>query len=168
MTKRKEIEIIEDGKHSFEDVLDVPSGTTEITKKVIKSEVSEHELYDDKDREIEEDFAEVQDKAFELYEYLFDEMDDADPGKRARLAEVAGQLLNTALSAGERRRVLKKHIDDLKHKKETAKGGKSGSGSTTNNIIISSQTELLRMLNKDTDDDSKVIDSNDYEHKEDE
>ena len=167
MTKRKETEVVEEIEHSFEKVLDVPEGSTEISKTVIESELIEHDSYDEKDKEIEEDFADVQDKALELYDYLFDEMDDADPGKRARLAEVAGQLLNTALSAGERRRVLKQHIDILKHKKETAKGGKSGSGNTTNNIIVSSQTELLRLLNKETNDNSKVIDSEDYEHNED-
>ena len=114
MTERKISKVVENTEHSFEKVLDVPSGTTELTKKRIRSEIKPYDDYDDKDDEIEEDMVNVQDRALELYEYLVDEIDDADQGKRARLAEVAGQMLNTALSATEKRRLMKQQKDILK------------------------------------------------------
>jgi hypothetical protein len=100
----------------------------------------------------------------ELYEYLVDEIDDADPSKRSRLAEVAGQILNTALSASEKRRVLKQHIDTLKQKeKALGKGGKQ-----TNNLIIGTHDDVLKLIEKGLafDQDEEPTDDRVLEHKE--
>jgi hypothetical protein len=158
MTSRKIEKVTEKTGHSFEDVLGVPPNTTEISKTRVTSELVISPDYDEKDVEIEEDIADIQDKALELYEYLYDELDDADQSKKARLAEVAGQLLNTALSATERRRVMKQHIDILKQKDRvlTNKGG----GKTTNNIaLIGSLEDALALIDSTTKTDE--IDPND-------
>lgn len=145
MTDRKVEQIITPTEHSFETVLGVPSGTTEMVKTVVTSKPVQHETYDDKDVEIDEDILVVHDKALELYDVLMSEIDDAAPNSVARLAEVAGQMLNTALSASEKRRDLKKHKDILQHKERTpGKGG--GKIVTNNNMFVGSHEELMKMI----------------------
>lgn len=164
MTERKVEKVVETIEHSFENVLGVPSGTTEIEKTRVVSEPTQPDEYDTKDNEIEEDLVEIQDKALELHEHLVDEIEDADPSKRARLAEVADQVLNTALSSLDKRRSLKQHKDILKQK-DRAIDKKGGPGGTTqNNLFIGSHDEVLEYLAKNlATDDDKIIDHKDDE-----
>lgn len=157
MTERKVEKVIETFEHSFETVLDVPPGTTEIEKTRIVSKPIIHQEYDAKDNEIEEDLISIHDKALELHEVLVDEIDDTDQSKRARLAEVADQVLNTALSAVDKRRSLKQHVDSLKQKDRAI--DKKGSGPTTNNnLFVGSHEDMLEFVAKSLgDDDSNVI-----------
>jgi hypothetical protein len=164
MTRRKIEEVTENTSHSFEDVLDVPSGSTEITKKKVVSEKVDSELYDDKDEELDDDLRAIQDTALEMYEAIAEEMEDSDPSKRARLAEVSGQLLNVSLGALKERASHKKHKDTL-DQKDRALDKKSGSsgGVTNNNTFIGSQTELLEFFEnaakkESSDDDPSIID----------
>lgn len=160
MTKRKTEQLTETIGHSFEAVLEVPPNTTEIVKTRVTSELIVHDDYDDKDAEIEEDITEIQDKALELYDYMVDEIEDADPSKRSRLAEVAGQLLNTALSATEKRKALKEHKDKLKQKDKVIAG--KGNGKTTNNVFVGSHEDLMKILSKGDEEESpERIDPND-------
>jgi hypothetical protein len=145
MTERKTERVVETREHSFEKVLGIPSGTTEIVKTRVTSVTAPHDDYDGKDEEIEQDFLDVHDKAMELFDYLADEIDDADQSKRSRLAEVAGQLLNTALNASERRRVLKQHIDVTKQKDRVIDNKATG-GQTNNNILVASHEELMKLM----------------------
>lgn len=156
MTKRKTEKVVEKITHSFEDVLGVPPNTTEVVKTRVSSELTVHEDYDSKDVEIEEDITGIQDKALELYEYMVDEIEDTDQSKRARLAEVAGQLLNTALSAAEKRKALKQHIDILKQKDKVIAG--KGDGKTTNNVFVGTHDDLMKLLG---DGPPEPIDPND-------
>jgi len=157
MTERKVEVITEPTEHSFEKVLGVPSGTTEMTQIVVKSKTDPHELYDKKDDEIEEDFLNIYDKALEMFERLMIEIDDVDQSKRSRLAEVANQTLNTALTAAKERRGLKEHIDVLSQK-ERAISKKASSGKiTNNNLFVGSHAQLLDALAGKVEDE-KIID----------
>mgnify|MGYP000958940044 CR=1 FL=1 len=159
MTTRKTEKIVENTGHAFEDVLGVPANTTEIARTRVTSELTVGADYDEKDIEIEEDIVDIQDKALELHETMLDAIDGAEQSKKARLAEVAGQLLNTALSATEKRRVMKQHIDLLKQKDRVLS---SRGGNTTNNIaFVGSLEDALRAIDSNSgkvdSDDSPII-----------
>lgn len=146
MTTRKTERVTKTTEHAFEESLGVPSGTTETEMVKVTSEPCQHESYDEKDSEIEDDFVDIQDKAVELYELLLDELSGAEPGKVARLAEVANSALNTALAASDRRRNMKEHIDKLKQKERM--GNKSGGPKTTNNnLIVATHEQVLGLIN---------------------
>lgn len=167
MTERKVEKVVETREHSFENVLGIPSGSTEVVKTRITSETKPHDDYDEKDGEIEQDFLDVHDKAMELYETLLDEIDDADQAKVSRLSEVAGQILNTALNASERRRVLKQHIDTIKQKDRVI-DNKSGPTNQTNNILVGTHEDLQALLDKmeangETDDTLAALDAIDHD-----
>jgi hypothetical protein len=155
MTKRNVEKIIDTTEHPFEQILGVSSGTTEIIKTQVVSEPVEHESFDSKDSEIEEDILIVHDKALELYEYIVDELNDSDPSKKSRLAEVAGQLLNTALSATEKRRVMKQHKDVLEHK-DRVLANKGGKKITNTTVFVGSFKELMGVV-KTPEDDSTIL-----------
>jgi hypothetical protein len=159
MTESKTEKVVETIEHSFEGVLGVPPGTTEIVKTRVKSEPVIHEDYDHKDSEIEDDFVKIYDKAMELFENLLDEIEDADQSKRARIAEVANQTLSTALNAAEKRKGLKQHIDILKQK-ERAINKKAHGGKQVNNLFIGSHEKLIDLLDRHSNepDDSTIID----------
>lgn len=160
MTQRKTEKVVETKEHSFETVLGIPSGTTEVVKTRVTSTTKKHDDYDHKDDEIEEDFLSIHDNAMELFELLMDEIDDTDQSKRSRLAEVAGQLLNTALTASERRRVLKAHIDTTKQKERALDNKAGAGGKTVNNVFFGTHEEMMKLgdeLRRATTDDSKVI-----------
>ena len=167
MTERKIEKVVETTEHSFENVLDIPSGTTEIEKTRVTSEIIEYDEYDEKDSEIEADLVMIQDKALELYEFLVDEIEDADPSKRARLAEVADQILNTALSSSDKRRALKQHKDVLKQK-DRVLSKKSGGKTTNNNLFIGSHADMLKYIEAslaESESDTKVIEHDSEDNK---
>jgi len=154
MTRRKIEEITEEVENSFEDVLGVPSGTTEVTKKIVTRDSVESDLYDDKDTELDEELKELQNSAEEMFEMLAEEMEDAEPSKRARLAEVSGQMLNISLGAIKERSKHKQHKDTLHQKsKSLDKRGSSG-GTTNNNVFVGGHSELLDFLRSNNADDA--------------
>lgn len=161
MTRRKVEEVTGETEHAFEDVLGVPSGTTEVTKKMVVSERVESPLYDEKDYELDDDLRELQDNALEMHEQLVEEMEDAEPAKRARLAEVSGQMLNISLGALKERSKHKQHKDTLQQKdKALSKKGSSG-GTTNNNVFVGSHEELMALLDANSgepSEDPNVID----------
>jgi hypothetical protein len=160
MTRRKIEEVTEETENSFEDILEVPSGTTEVTKKIVVSERVESELYDQKDYELDDDLRKLQDNALTMHESLVDEMEDAEPSKKARLAEVSGQMLSITLGALKERNKHKQHKDSLNQKdKALDKKGSSSGGRTTNNVFVGSQDDLLEFIrnNTDTSEDPNVI-----------
>jgi hypothetical protein len=157
MTTRKTEKIVETVGHAFEDVLGVPANTTELSKTRVTSELAVSSDYDEKDVEIEEDIVDIQDKALELHETLLDEIDQAEQSKKARLAEVAGQLLNTALSATEKRRVMKQHIDLLKQKDRVLANRGGGGGPTNTIAFVGSLEDALDAI----DSHSRKVESED-------
>ena len=164
MTNRKVEKIVETKEHSLEHVLGVPSGTTEMVKTKISSDPVPHEGYDEKDNEIEEDFLHAHDKALELYNILLEEVDDADPSKRARLAEVAGQILGQAVTTTEKRRLMKQH-KDIMAQKGTESGKGLPRGSTTNNLFVGSFESLMNAV-EHSEESKEIIESSDYDDSE--
>jgi len=137
MTEKTEKKIIT--THPLEDFFNMESGTTEIVKHERRTEISKPEEYDNKDSEIETDFQEIYDKAISGYENLTEQTEDIEPRYVARVAEVALQHLNTALSAAALKSKLKEHKDKLELKKTIGDGGKG-------NTIVVDRNELLKAI----------------------
>lgn len=141
MTIRKIKEILEVKSHPLEAHFDIPSGTTEFTRTERQTILTKGEGYDDKDTELEVGYQEVADAALDLVHSLREHMQTAEPRSLARLAEVAGQQLNTALSAVEKKAKLKQHKDNYKLRKDKADAPKN-----INNTLIIDRNTLLEML----------------------
>lgn len=112
------------------------------------SENISHPEYDSKDTEIESQFQEIYDKALDAFDVQVEDTSDIEGKYMARNAEVANQLLTTALAAAKEKSNLKKHSDHLKIKRPTSD---SNSGSTTNiqnNNIIMDRNELLKIMSQ--------------------
>ena len=125
-------------EHPLEEMFGIASGTTEVeTVHLQTTEMATVELYDDKDREIEEQFQEVYDAAMTSFADQAGLLLAADPKYSARNMEVANSYLNTALAAA-------KEKANLKLGKE--KNATSGGPKTVNNNLIMDRNELLKML----------------------
>ena len=127
--------------HPMEDVLNIESGTTPMTKVERTSDLVPTEAFDEKDVEIEEQFQEVYDSAMGAFEGQMDEAELVEGKYKARNGEVAVQFLNAALAAAKEKSGLKQHKDKL----SVAKGKISGGG-RSNNLIIADRNELLKEI----------------------
>jgi hypothetical protein len=125
--------------HPFEDIFDIESGTTLIdTPDLQEIKTNTFDLYDDKDREIEEQYQTVYNAAFNAFLSQANTVDrGGDPRFHTSHLEVANQFLSTALQAV-------KEKADLKYKKE--KNTASSTKNITNNNLIIDRNELLKHL----------------------
>ena len=69
--------------------------------------------------------------------------------------------MNTALSAAEKKKALKQHIDILKQKDKVITS--KGDGKTNNNVFVGTNDDLMKLLGNGTPDpldpnDTSVID----------
>jgi len=127
--------------HPCEDYFDIEPNSTElIIPKQRQVELSKPETYDEKDTEIEENYQEVYDKSMDMFDVLERTMEGVDSKYRARNAEVAIQMLNTALSAAKEKGSLKSHKDKMEH--TTSKGGPVINANTIN----ISTSDLIKQL----------------------
>jgi hypothetical protein len=125
-------------EHPMEDVFDIESGTTLITKEeVVSGELVLPGNYDDKDHEIEDQFQEVYDAAMTSFADQAGLLLTSDPKYSARNMEVANAFLNTALAAAKEKSSVKQHKDKL---------SKTDGPKTVNNNLIMDRNELLKML----------------------
>lgn len=99
--------------HPLEDFFNIEPNTTQVVKTEQKTELVQYEEYDEKDKEIEENFQEIFDKAMNGYETLTDDINGIEGRFRARVSEVAVQHLNTALQAASKKADLKQTKDKL-------------------------------------------------------
>lgn len=166
MTKKETKTVTRQSENSIENVLGVPSGTTEIEETKVNLIPVEYEEYDDKDRELEEDYVDIQERALELYETVLDKLDDASPDKIARLVEVATAVLNTSLTAVEKRRIQKEVKDKILEKQRSSKNPKRG-GNTTNNIVVGTHSDLISLIAQAKEAEN-IIEHDDYEGVDDE
>ena len=107
-----------------------------------------HDPYDNKDVEIETQYQEVYDKAMEAFECQQDAAEDIEGRFLAKNAEVANQLLSTALSAAKEKANLKSRSDQLQLRKQNPQSTDQ-SGSTTNiqhNNLIMDRNEILKLI----------------------
>lgn len=125
--------------HPLEEVLDIEENTTVVPVKQVTTDLVVSEKYDEKDRELDGQFQEVYDAAFEAFENQAEEAELIDPKYKARNAEVAVQYLNTALQAAREKSNLKQHADKVQI-------AVTKSSTTVNNNLIVDRNDLLRTL----------------------
>jgi hypothetical protein len=157
MATRKIDEIVKLGSHPLEKHFDVEENSTEMVVYRRNTELEEYQEYDTKDKEIEQDYQLVMDRALDMADKLSEYIDGGAEAKfLARLAEVAAQQLNIALSAAEKKAKLKDTKDKFVHRKNTTPGNKT---INNNNITITmDRNELLKSLMRDADViDAEVI-----------
>lgn len=154
MSIRKIDEIVKLGKHPLEEHFDIERGSTEIVVTKRNTELTEYQPYDEKDKELEQDYQLVMDSALDLVDRLREHIDGGAEAKfLARLAEVAGQNLSLALTAAEKKAKLKDNKDKFNFRKSAAPGNKNITNNTT---IIATQSEVLAALGLSRSED--VID----------
>ena len=129
--------------HPLEETFDIEENTTVVPYKEVKTDLVIHEPYDNKDQELDEQFQEVYDAAYEAFENSREDVEMIDPKYKARNSEVAVQYLNTALQAAREKSVLKQHSDKIVI---SATKGPSIDG---DNITVD-RNELLRALQNRT------------------
>jgi DNA uptake protein ComE-like DNA-binding protein len=124
---------VEMDEHPYEDIFDLPKGTTETTH-VIAAETPmvEHEQYDGKDKEIEQQFQDVYQMAVTAFADQAGLLKQMDDKQVARNMEVANGFLNTALAAA-------KEKAKLKHDKDSSRTKTSG---TPNNVTVTNNTAI--------------------------
>jgi len=138
-TETKEIEVIIE--HPLEDVFDIESGSTLMPRTEKTTELVASEEYDNKDKEIEDQFQEVYDAALSAFEDQVAEAEVIEGKYKARNMEVGVQLLNTALSAAKEKSSLKQHKD-----KTVIAKSKLGEKTTNNTLIVADRNDLLKTL----------------------
>ena len=111
-TTRTEIESLME--HPLEEAFDIEPGTTLTTKTERSTELAVTEQYDEKDREIEDQFQEIYDAAMAAFEDQCAEAEVVEGKYKARNMEVATQLLNSALHAAKEKASQKKEKDKTK------------------------------------------------------
>lgn len=146
MTTKTITKTVENTSHPMESFLNIEPNTTQIVRVEQETDLVETELYDDKDKEIEENFQEIYDKAMVGFDTLQEEAEDVESKYIARINEVAIQYLNAGLNAASKKADLKQSKDKLEVAKKIA--NKGGSSITNNNLIVdtSSLIEHLRQL----------------------
>lgn len=131
-------------EHPFEKIFDLePCSTVSREVTVVTDPLVEPEEYDDKDKEIEQQFQEVYTSAMEAYVVGMDSIDDIEPKFRSRIVETSSQMLTIALNAAKEKAAMKKHKDDLGVKKQEV--GKDNN-TTNNTLIVADRNEMLKML----------------------
>lgn len=138
-SETKEIEV--SIEHPLEEVFDIEPGTTVIPKTEKTTELVSTEEYDNKDKEIEEQFQEIYDTALSAFEDQVAEAEVVEGKYKARNMEVATQLLNTALAAAKEKASLKQHKD-----KTAISKGKLGAKTVNNNLIVADRNDILKSL----------------------
>lgn len=133
--------------HPLEDTLDIAVGTTEVdtiqSTALVAADKVQLDYYDDKDREIENQFDEVYNTAVTSALNSADAMEVVEGQYKARLGEVTASMLSVALSAA-REKSLQKQFKDKK--RGSSPLANPTSGTINNNIIVADRNELLRML----------------------
>lgn len=145
MAIRRIDEIVKLGKHPLEEHFGLPEGSTEMVVTQRKTELEKYEPYDEKDKEIEEDYQMIMDSALDMVDKLKEHINQGAEAKfLARLAEVTGQQLNIALSAAEKKAKLKDGKDKFNFRKSTAPGSKTINNN--NMTIIMDRNEMLKAV----------------------
>jgi len=136
----KYIKVEEMTDHPMEELFGIEPSTTivETTQRNTEIAVVEHPTYDDKDKEIEQQFEEVYDAAMETFHETIEQLDDIEPKYKNKSREVAVQFLNAALAAADKKAVMKANKDKLE--KVTSKNN------YTQNNLIFDRNELLKSL----------------------
>jgi len=129
-------------EHPMEEVLDLEPGSTLIPAPPARStEMVVADEYDNKDKEIEEQFQEVYDAAMDAYEQQAMDTEAVEPKYRARNQEVAVQYLNTALNAAREKAGLKQFKDKMLNDRKA-----TGPKTVNNNLVVADRNEILKQI----------------------
>lgn len=130
-------------EHPLEDFFEVEKGSTEIEVYERQDELVEPESYDEKDKEIEEQYQEIYEASMDVHDTLAEEIPVIEGKYKARVSEVAIQSLNTALNAAQQKARLKEHKDKL----EVRDGGDASSMNPKNQTMtVTNRTDFLKQL----------------------
>lgn len=134
-------------EHPCEDVFDIEPGTTELVSEPPRqTQLVDVHTYDDKDREIEENYQEIFDRAMDTFDDIQRDLEGLEGKYKARNHEVGAQFLNAALSAAKEKQKLKEHKDKLSTNPniQTGQGGPVTNNTQVN--IATSTSDLVRMI----------------------
>lgn len=139
--------------HQMEEIFGIESGSTEQLPAAYDPKAAAPiEMYDVKDKEIEDQYQEIFNAAMLAFHEQSDSVDVIDPKYRARAQEVAANFLNTALQSVNSKAGLKqtkeKHI-------LTAQKNMNDSGK--NDTVIFDRNELLKAIREKRE--TKTIDA---------
>lgn len=125
----------------FEQMLNLPEGSTEITVTKPVTESTSIDLYDKKDNEIERQLDAVKDMAQYAFETIQDGIGDVEPKYSSRMNEVANGYLTTMLNAIKIKSKMKIEKDKIHTKAINPK-----ISNTTNNTIIANTADIIDQL----------------------
>lgn len=137
--------------HPIEEVFDLEEGSTVVPYKEVKTDLVSHKLFDEKDKELEEQLQSLYDLALEAFENQQEDAVTIEPKFKARNAEVAVQYLKTALEAVHEKSMLKQHRDKVTVTRETG-------GTVNNNVVLTDRNELLKLLRGGKDEKVNTLD----------
>lgn len=127
--------------HPLEEVLDIASGTTMVEQTTaVPSKIVTTEVYDDKDKEIEEQLQEVFEAAMTQYELTSGDAELVEGKYKARNSEVAIQALNAALAAINTKANVKTNKDKVIAKQTSAPN------TLNQNLFVGDRNDLLKLL----------------------
>lgn len=129
--------------HPMEEIFEIEENTTVVPYKKVKTDLIPYEPFDEKDRELEEQFQDVYDIAIESFEEQRDDADTIEPKFRARNAEVAVQYLKTALEAAQLKSNLKQHKDKITIKRDAGR-------TVNNNMVFADRNAIIKALRGET------------------
>lgn len=126
--------------------LDREYGMTEVPKETAIDAQPSPDIKDEDDILIERRIDEVYDAAMEAFAKQSEYTEIIEPRYAARNAEVAANYLNIALQAANSRSRVK---TDRKRANQAFVPYPNGSSKTTNNILVASREEILKMITID-------------------
>jgi hypothetical protein len=139
-TKTKTIE------HPLEEMFDIAEGSTMIEyEERMPTVLVDHNEYDEKDKELENQFQEVYDKAMDAFDVQSDIAETVEGKYSARNAEVAAAYLNAALAATKEKSSLKQAKDKLKVAEQRAANNTGGTGAQ-GGFVVADRNDILEML----------------------
>lgn len=130
--------------HPCETALNIePNTTTIVLPAPRETELVDSPLYDDKDKEIEQNFQDIYDASMDTFDQLQEDMDGIEGKYKARNSEVAVMYLNAALAAANAKLKLKEGKDRNKGKQVTLPGDTTITNNTQINVTTA---ELVKMM----------------------
>lgn len=139
--------------HPLEETFDIEENTTIVpAKQAVPTELVKLDRYDEKDVELDEQFQQVYDAAFEAFENQAEDAELIDPKYKARNAEVAVQYLNTALQAAREKSNLKQHTD------KTVLAASKGPSTVNNNLVVD-RNQILKMFEEKNANPVNTVDA---------
>lgn len=115
--KTKTTKKITKKSHPLEEAFNIEPNSTMVVKDDTEVELDDIDLYDEKDKEIENDIQSIELKAVNTFDRILDELDELqDTRQIPRLYEVASNYLNIALTATDKKSRIKEYKDKLNNK----------------------------------------------------